>query len=289
MSSNVLAGKVAVITGGGRGLGRGVALEMARAGAHIVVADMFRDDSGGSVADQVVNEIKAIGGEAVASYEDVVSPEGANAIAAAALSRFGRIDALCTFAGNFVRAKIPDVTEAEFDSSLKVHLYGTFNCIKAVIPHMVDQRSGRIITVSSRGAFQGAVPAYAAAKAGIMGLSTATAQEMAAKETGVTVNCLLPSAVTQLFPTTGPRPLGGMPPPQSTDPDDVAPVVAFLASDEAANINGQFVYVAGGDICLYALPFQVTGANAILRTSKRWQLDDIAPLLGPIAGSRPVV
>jgi 3-oxoacyl-[acyl-carrier protein] reductase len=139
-------------------------------------------------------------------------------------------------------SQIVELSHDDFDASLKVHLYGTFNCIKAVIPYMIEQNSGRIITVSSRAAFQSGVPAYSAAKAGIMGLTTAVAMEMALKETGVTANCLLPSAVTQLFPTTGPRPLGGMPAPLSNDPDDVAPVVAYLATDDSRSINGRFVY-----------------------------------------------
>jgi 3-oxoacyl-[acyl-carrier protein] reductase len=285
MASNQLAGKVAVVTGGGRGLGRGACLEMARAGAQIVVADIFRDESGKSAAESVVEEIEQLGGKAVASYENVVSPHGAEAIVTAAIESFGSVDILCTFAGNAVMKRILDVTDEDFDSSLKVHLYGTFNCIKAVVPHLLEQKSGRIITVSSRAAMQSPAPAYSAAKAGIMGLTAAVAMEMAIGQTGVTANCLLPSAVTQLFPSTGPRPLGGMPTPLSNDPDDVAPVVAFLASDAASSVNGRFVYAAGGDVCVYALPFEVASANAILRKHGRWTLDELAPLMVPVAGT----
>lgn len=286
MTADRLGGKVAIITGGGRGLGRGVALEMARAGAKIVVADIYRDESGDAAADAVVKEVTELGGSALACYEDVSTREGAEAMVAAARAGFGRVDVLATFAGNALMARMSEVTHEDFDRSLRVHLYGTFNCIKAVVPHLIDQGSGRIITVSSRGAFQSPVPAYAAAKAGIMGLTAAVAMEMASKATGVTANCLLPSAVTQLFPTTGARPLGGMPTPLTTDPDDVAPVVAYLATDEAGGINGQFVYASGGDICVYALPFEVKSANVILRKSGRWAIDEIGPLLAPVAGAQ---
>jgi NAD(P)-dependent dehydrogenase (short-subunit alcohol dehydrogenase family) len=282
VSTQQLEGKLAVITGGGRGLGRGVALEMGRAGAQLVVADVYRDDSGENAADRVANELAEMGVSAVASYEDVASRSGAEAIIEAALSDFGRVDILCTFAGNAVLSQILEVTHEGFESSLTVHLYGTFNCIKAALPHMMEQKSGRIITVSSRGAFQGPVPAYSAAKAGVMGLTSAVAMEMAMKGTGVTVNCVLPSAVTQLFPSTGARPLGGMPAPLSSDPEDVAPVVTYLATDGASGINGRFVYASGGDICIYAPPFEVAGANAILRKQGRWTVDEIGPLIEPV-------
>jgi NAD(P)-dependent dehydrogenase (short-subunit alcohol dehydrogenase family) len=282
--SEELTGRVAVITGGGRGLGRGVALEMSRAGARVVVADLFADDQG-SAADAVVREIEAIGGEALASRTDVVAPEGGATIVAQAIERFGRVDILCTFAGNAVMKRILDLELSDLESSLDVHLKGTFNCVKAMIPHLLEQGSGRILTVSSRGAFQGPVPAYAAAKAGIMGFTAALALEL--EGTGVTANCLLPSGVTQLFSNTNPRPLGGMPAPLSNDPDDVAPIVAYLATDEAANINGQFIYASGGDVCIYAAPFQVTWANNILRSPGRWTIRDLAPLVQSAAAARP--
>jgi NAD(P)-dependent dehydrogenase (short-subunit alcohol dehydrogenase family) len=286
MSTPELEGKVAVITGGGRGLGRGVALEMGRAGARLVVADIFRD-KGASAADRVAKELSEIGVPAVASYEDVTSRRGAEAIVESAMSNFGRVDVLCTFAGNAVLSRVLDLTDEDFDSSMRVHLYGTFNCIKAALPHMIEQKSGRIVTVSSRGAFQGAVPAYSAAKAGIMGLTAAIAMEMTMNQTGVTVNCLLPSAVTQLFPFTGARPLGGMPAPLSTDPDDVAPVVVYLATDGAAGINGRFVYASGGDICVFALPFEAAGSTTIIRKQGRWTVDEVGLLIEPVVGSPP--
>jgi NAD(P)-dependent dehydrogenase (short-subunit alcohol dehydrogenase family) len=280
-----LEGKVAVITGGGRGLGRGVAHEMVKAGAKVVVADFYRDAEGIRAADAVIAEVEDLGGKAVACYDDVAKAEGAAAIINQAIDNFGRIDILCTFAGNAVMKRILDVTSEDFDSSLKVHLYGTYYCVTAALPHLLEQGSGRIVTVSSRGAFQGAVPAYAAAKAGIMGLTAAVALEMDMNNTGVTINCLMPSAQTQLFPSVGPRPLGGMPAPLSADPDDVAPLVAYLATDEASAINGKFIYASGGDVCVYAAPFQVAGSNAILRKSGRWSIDELGPLIEPIAGS----
>lgn len=274
--SDELMGKVAVITGGGRGLGRGVARQMAAAGARVVVADRFVDDQG-PAADLVARQIVEDGGQAVACHDDVAVPAGGPSIMATALEEFGRLDIVCTFAGNAVMKRIMDLELEDLESSLDVHLKGTFHCVKAAMPHLLEQGSGRIITVSSRGAFQGPVPAYAAAKAGIMGFTAALALEL--KGTGITANCLLPSGVTQLFPNTAARPLGGMPAPLSNDPDDVAPIVAYLATDEAANVNGQFIYASGGDVCIYAAPFQVTWANNILRSPGRWTLQELGPLV----------
>jgi 3-oxoacyl-[acyl-carrier protein] reductase len=282
--SGELDGKVAVITGGGRGLGRGAALEMAGAGAHVVVVDIHRDEQDAPAAEQVVKEIAAVGGRALAVEQDVTSASGAGAIVRAAIDAFGRVDALCTFAGNAVMKRIADVSSDDFDSSIAVHLKGTFNCVQAALPHMIEQGAGRIVTVSSRGAFQGPVPAYAAAKAGIMGLTAAVAMEMQMAGTGVTVNCVLPSAVTQLFPSTAPRPLGGMPVPRSTDPDDVAPLVAYLVTDEAGSINGRFLYASGGDVCVYGPPFLVTGGSCLLRSPGRWTIKELGSLLLPVAG-----
>ncbi len=284
-----LEGRVALITGGGRGLGRCAALEMARAGADVVVADLFKDDEG-YAADQVVAEIVALGARGAATYDDVSDAQAAAAMASVALDTFGRLDILATFAGNARMKPILEVTPEEFDESLSVHLKGTFNSIKAALPSMLAQGWGRIITVSSRaalprGPIQAPVPAYSAAKAGIMGLTAAVALEMERTAPGVTINCLLPSAQTQLFPMAGPRAFGGLPAAITSDPDYVAPVVAFLATEEAGAINGRFVYAAGGDICIYTPPFQVGEASCIVRKAGRWDVAELGSTLLPVVTS----
>jgi NAD(P)-dependent dehydrogenase (short-subunit alcohol dehydrogenase family) len=287
--SDELKGKVAVITGGGRGLGRATALEMARAGAKIVVADLYRDDSG-AAADTVVREVEHLGGEATAACEDVSTMAGAQRIAAAGLEKFGRIDALCTYVGNFVYQGIEELTPHMFESSIAVHLGGTFNCIKAVLPAMLSQNSGRILTVSSRAAYSPAVPAYTAAKTAIISLTAAVAGEMAAKGTGITANCLIPSAYTQLFPTQAMHPplLAAMPTPEpeTLDPADVAPLAAFLATDEARNITGRFFFAGGGDVFLFAPPFAITTMSNLVRKEGRWTIAELAGIVGPIINQK---
>ena len=284
--SEYLKGKVAVVTGGGRGLGRATALEMARSGAKIVAADIYRDENGQAAADEVVKEIADLGGAAAAADDDVRTVEGAQRIAQVALDNFGRIDILCTYAGNFSYTTIDKLTPEEFDSTISVHLNGTFNCIKAVLPAMMEQRHGRIVTVSSRAAFGGAASAYAAAKAGIMGLTVAVAGEMARAGTGITANCILPSAFTQLFPTQALHPplLKGMsqPEPETLDPADVAPLVAYLGSDLAAEVSGKFFFVGGGDVIAFADPFAVANMNNFLRKPGRWTVPELADLIQPI-------
>jgi 3-oxoacyl-[acyl-carrier protein] reductase len=196
-----LKGKVAVVTGGGgkRGIGRGICLAFAGEGASVVVNDFFRDKDGGSAADSGA-EIKKAGGKSVASYGQCGYHGGGQNIIKAATSNFGRIDILVNCAGNYVAMPALETTEEVWDSIIAVHLKGHFACTKAAALEMAKQKSGRIINFSSRGSFFGKMGslAYATAKAGIMGFTALLARAL--KEQGITVNCILPSADTGLFP-----------------------------------------------------------------------------------------
>lgn len=280
-----LDGKVAVVTGGGRGLGRGIATGLAAQGASVVINDLFREDDGTAAAELVAAEIRTAGGTAVACLDNIASFDGGEAVVSAALDAFGRVDILVTCAGNFRRSLLLDLEEEEWDAVLPVHLTGTAGCVRAAARAMVAQgEGGRIVTVSSRGAFFGPQVAYSGAKAAIMGLSASAAIELAPY--GITVNCLLPSAMTQLFssPATSRR-FGGMPETLSMDPDQVATLVEFLASPAAGEITGRFLYAAGTDLCVYAEPLQLAGATTFIRNAVPWQVDDLAGYLPGVLGA----
>ena len=173
---NCLNGKVAVVTGAGRGLGRATALAFAAEGARVVVNDPGGSISGGGsdpdVADQVVSSINSSGGHAVANYDPVGSVHSSLRIVDSALANFGRIDILVNNAGISRQNMIWDMPESDFDEVIRTHLKGTWSCMKAAIPHMIQQRGGSIINMSSGVSVIGAVAncSYTAAKAGTIGL-----------------------------------------------------------------------------------------------------------------------
>lgn len=290
-----LDGQVAVITGGGRGVGRSISLALAAEGASVVIDDIFRDQAGLGAAQATVAEIEVAGGRAIAAEEDITTSAGAKSMVDRALAAFGRVDILVCSAGNTTRGLLQDLTEEQWDSLIRLHLKGHFLSCKMVLPHMIAQNSGRIVTVSSRGAFF-QVPeskrhnkdprrppstAYAAAKAGILGLTTTLAVEL--WDTGVTVNSLLPSATTQLFPETGPRMLGGVPASTSLDPDDIAPLAVFLCSPDAADISGKIVYASGGDVIIYPNQLSMDGTRMV-RKQGRWTQDELREVVPSLLG-----
>jgi 3-oxoacyl-[acyl-carrier protein] reductase len=290
-----LDGRVALVTGGGRGIGRGIALELSAQGAAVVVDDVFRDDSG-SAAEATAAEIKAAGGDALGVEFDCTTAEGGNGMVAAAIESFGQLDCLVMLAGNYPQGPLQDMTDAVWEATINLHLRGTFMPTRAALPHMLERNSGRIIMTASRGAFfqlppnkqvsrdaaaaaAGPNSIYSAAKAGILGLATTLAFET--WDTGITVNTLLPSATTQLFPGTAPRMVGGAPATQSLDPSDVAPAVAYLCSPAAADISGRIMYASGGDVIFFGEPMTMTGSRMIRKVG-RWthdELNDVVPAL----------
>jgi NAD(P)-dependent dehydrogenase (short-subunit alcohol dehydrogenase family) len=277
-----LTGKVAVVTGSGSpiGIGHQVALLMATEGANVVVNDIGKDSSGNWSADNVVNEIKKSGGSAVANYDSVANMEGCRNIIKTAIVNFSRIDILVNTAGNFLSKPTVDTTEKEWDLTMAIHLKGPFALCQAAVKKMITQKSGgRIINFTSGAAFPpmmpgGAVLAYAAAKAGILGFTKALSLEM--QPYGITVNAISPNAVTGLFPMT--RGPGSQP-----GPEHVAPLVVYLATDEAKDITGQIIYTSGGDLCIYAPPMGV-GANQNIYKPGIWTVDELIQIMPRMLG-----
>jgi NAD(P)-dependent dehydrogenase (short-subunit alcohol dehydrogenase family) len=248
-------GKVVIVTGAGAGIGRSHALAFAREGARVVVNDLGGDRHGGGksseAADKVVEEIKAGGGEAVASYESVATREGADSILWTALSRFGKVDVLVNNAGVLRDRSFLNMTEADWNLVQDVHLKGTFLCSQAVGRQMKLQgKGGRIINTTSLSGLLGNFGQgnYSAAKAGIYGLTRTLAIEF--QKMGVTVNAIAPVALTRM---TEDLPMLKGVTPEQLGPQLISPVVLFLASDLAADLTGQIVGVQGGKIFLYRM------------------------------------
>jgi NAD(P)-dependent dehydrogenase (short-subunit alcohol dehydrogenase family) len=283
-----LKGKVAVITGAGRGIGRGHALLFAAEGAKVVVNDFggAADGTGGAKgpADEVVEKIRKAGGEAVANYESVATPEGGENIIKTAIDNFGRLDILVNNAGVLRDRMIFNMTEEEWETVIKVHLYGTFHCTKPACVVMRQQRGGRIVNTSSTsGLGNRGQGNYAAAKEGIAGFTRTVARDMG--RYGVTCNAIRPAAATRL--TVSPemeaarkkREQTGQPAPAfditSLVPEAIAPLVVFLCTDEAANINGHIFYVRAGQISLMTDP---TIWRSVHKDG-RWTVDELCKII----------
>jgi NAD(P)-dependent dehydrogenase (short-subunit alcohol dehydrogenase family) len=237
--------RVAVVTGGGRGLGRAYALLLASRGARVVVNDIGGSLTGDGVDDgpahEVVREITAAGGEAIASVDTVTTPAGGKAIVDTALEHFGRIDVLVHNAGNVRRAALRDISFEDFEGVVDVHLRGAFHVLRPAFPVMCDAGYGRIVLTSSIGGLYGNhdVVNYAVAKAGVIGLSNVAAIEGAAH--GVKSNVIVPAAVTRMAEGIDTSAY----PPMTADL--VAPAVAWLAH-ESCSITGEMLIALAGRI-----------------------------------------
>ncbi|MBI4517597.1 MAG: SDR family oxidoreductase [Deltaproteobacteria bacterium] len=295
-----LKGKVAIVTGAGRGIGRGIALLMAQEGAAVVVNDLGGepDGSGASpaAAEAVASEIRAAGGQAVANCDSVADFAAAERIVKTALTSFGRLDILVNNAGILRDRMIFNMSEAEWEAVIAVHLKGTFNCTRHAARVLREQKSaGRIISMSSTSGLYGnsGQANYGAAKDGIAGFTRVVARDLG--KYGITANAVAPAAATRLVATIpqqarairqqrGMASIGGesltsLPRPQR-DPDDVAPFVTYLASDAAANINGQTFLVMGGLIALLNYPAPARTITA----AARWTAEELAALFPSTLG-----
>lgn len=280
-----LKDKSVVITGGGGGIGREISLAMAEEGARVVVNDVSRDAQGKSAADKVVEEITRAGGAAVANNDSITTMQGGQNIIKTALSNFGGIDILVNCAAIVWDRPIEDMTEEEWDRLLAVQVKGYFSTVKAALPEMIKRKSGRIINFSSRSATFGAPnAAYSTAKAAVLGFTSAISMEL--KQYGITANVIIPSAQTANFS----RPLNAlaaqghgltdnMPVTPIRGPEYVAPIVVYLATEEAKDITCQFIYSSGGDICIYAKPFQLPGPHMFIRKDGKWTVDELSRVI----------
>jgi len=277
-----LEGKVAVVTGAGRGIGRGEAMELAEAGAKVVVNDLggATDGSGSDVgpAQQVVDEIKALGGEAVANGDTVAEAEGADNIIQTAIDSFGRIDILVNNAGILRDRMVFNMSDEEWDIIQKVHLYGHFYCTRAASRHMRAQKWGRIINTSSTAGMASTFGQanYGAAKEGIVGLTRQVSRDLA--KYNVTCNAIRPTAASRL--TLNPELIaaweragraGAKERTEANKPDDIAPFIVFLCTDLASNISGRTFNVVGGQISLYSEP----ELERTIYKAGRWTLEEL--------------
>jgi NAD(P)-dependent dehydrogenase (short-subunit alcohol dehydrogenase family) len=273
-----LGAKVAMVTGAGRGIGRAHALALAAAGAKVVVNDLGGTLAGEGAdwtpAQQVVAEIEAVGGEAVADGEDVAGFEGARRLVEHAVEDFGRLDIVVNNAGILRDRMLVNMSEEEWDAVVAVHLKGHFAVTRHAAAHWRErakageQLRARVINTSSPSGLFGNVGQtnYGAAKAGIAAFTVIAAQELA--RYGVTVNCLAPNARTRMTEETfdmGPPPEGFDP----LDPANISPVVVALCSDEAQEITGQVLHVWGGAVNA----LQGWSAGELFHSEERWDAD----------------
>ena len=301
-----LEGKVAIVTGAGRGIGRGEALLLAEEGARVVVNDLGGSEAGeGSdarPADEVVAEIVAAGGEAVANYDSVATMEGGERIVRTALDSFGRLDILINNAGILRDRMVFNMSEAEWDSVIAVHLKGHFTTTKHASIVFRQQRSGRIVNTSSESGLGNMGQAnYAAAKEGIVGLTRTLALDLG--RYGVTANAIRPRAGTRL--TLSPELREAMQRARASRrgdsdsdssetgaeqavsqidalaPEMVAPLVVYLCTDSAANVNGRDFVVGGDEVSLMTMPTK----QASIHQEGGWDLASLERVFPRVIGA----
>lgn len=281
MSNNtrMVNGKVVVVTGAGGGIGRDIALAMAREGAKVVVNDIGASVSGegsnAGPAQAVVDEIKALGGEAVANTDSVSEAASAGRIIQTALDTFGRIDVVVNNAGILRDRFFHKMSVDEWDAVIKVHLYGAFHVSRAAAPHFKEQGSGNYIHMTSTSGLIGnfGQANYAAAKLGVAALSKSIAVDM--EKFNVRSNCIAPFAWSRMIgsiPTDTPEEQARVDRIKQMTPAKIAPLVVCLASDESSYANGQIFAVRNNEIFLMSQPRPVRSVHR----SEGWTPESVA-------------
>lgn len=279
--ADFLKDKVIAVTGAGRGIGRAVAVLCAAEGASVVVNDygvsVTGEDPTSDVADEVVAEIKDAGGSAVAVADTVTTMEGGQRIVQTAVDTFGRIDGVVCVAGIVRERMLFNMSEEEWDSVVATHLKGTFTVFRAAAPLMRQQKSGTLVGFTS-GAFQGSIAQanYSAAKGGIVSLVRSAA--LGLYKYGVTANAVAPVARTRMSANV-PQELA-----EIGDPEDVAPLVAYLLSDAAREITGQVYTAVGNKIAVWNQPREIRAMYG----DGRWTPEEIAEHLPRAVGHEPM-
>jgi NAD(P)-dependent dehydrogenase (short-subunit alcohol dehydrogenase family) len=278
----LLDNRVAVVTGSGRGIGREIARCLAGQGAAVVINDVGAaldgSESGETPGDQVVAEIEADGGRAVANRDSVTDFEGARRIIATAVDTFGRIDILVNNAGIVRDKTLLKMDESDYDAVIAVHQKGTFNCTRHAAEHMRAQEYGRIVNITSSAGLRGnfGQTNYGAAKAAIMGMTFIWAMELG--KSGITVNAVAPAGATRM--TAGLYERSGTEPPPEQNPALNAPLVAFLASEQAGHVNGQILGRSDYAYTLFQTPRQI----AFMWRDGGWDVDGVAANFDTVLG-----
>ena len=293
---NKLKGRNAVITGAGRGIGKAIAVALAEEGANVVVCDLGVAVDGSGIdktpADEVVQECQKFGAKAVAQYGDVSRFKDAEAMVKACVDNFSRIDILCNIAGIDKPRMIWNMSEEEWDQVVGVHLKGTFNLMRHAAPLMREQKYGRIINCVSEAFIGGPSHLnYAAAKGGIATLTYGGARELG--RFGVTCNAICPRAWTRM--TADDKVIEGIKKRiaaglmakdqldrmmnELADPSYFATFVAYLASDRAANVNGQIFFVSGIEVGHWSQPVIETKVTRDWKKQGRWTFEEIEKLV----------
>jgi len=261
MASGIVSGKVAIVTGGGRGIGRAIARGLAQEGARVVVCDIGASLQGAGTdpgpAGEVVGEIKKAGGEAIASTLSITKPKNAEAIVKAALEAFGRVDILVNNAGILRDVIFHKMSWSDWSDVLAVHLDGSFNMSRACAAQFREQNSGAFVHMTSTSGLIGnfGQANYMAAKLGVMGLSRAIALDMARFK--VRSNCIAPFAWTRMIdsiPAQTEEEKRRVERFQQMTPEKIAPLVVYLASDRAEGITGQIFGVRNNEVFLFNQP-----------------------------------
>lgn len=271
-----LKGKIAIVTGGGNGVGRETSLLLASQGAKVVVNDIATNkETGKKSADMVVEEIRAAGGNAVANYDDLSKVETGAKIVQTAIDNYGRVDILCLVAGITCVKDVEDFEAADWYRLMDVNATSMYATIRAAVPYMKKQQYGRIVCFASRAAFgNGHSIAYSASKGAVMGLAGELGYELT--PFGIKTNCILPSAVTGLFPKSKVA-YGGTPKPSPEGPDMIAPMTVYLCTEECA-CSGEYFYVSGCDVGLY--PRDRLPVGLIRKGNEiKWTVDELTKMI----------